>query len=424
MKRVLATALLLALLLTLTACAALKKENTDPLEGPGQTEQQEQQEQHLTADVPETKTWQRGHGAVWGSDPTPVSASFERISGAADKGMTVGQELLLLDFMDCYYQSISALEVIDPSDLFTTVDETVYHKTIWHDLCIIRRLSPIDLTMTSYSYSLRCTSLEPSPETEGDVDVVLKESNVVYFAGLNGIPSEQFGIKHTFTLRGVGDRWLIVKHWSDDNAYYSADYDEETQQDRNFPAITDYIQARREMSRDDQTVSATAAHPYDRAAARQYMLSYVGKRNGDFKAYDDYGGNCMNFGSQVLLSGGIPMDTSGGYETGWYWYSASQTTLPWVNVGWFLEYAAAEREHGLVAVVNAPYFTGETGDIITMGVEEPANHTTVILDTIKDENGAVVDYLLCSNTADLRNFPASAYYYTNRQLTKIIGWND
>ena len=93
-------------------------------------------------------------------------------------------------------------------------------------------------------------------------------------------------------------------------------------------------------------------------------------------------------------------------------------------MGWFLEYAAAEREHGLVAVVNAPYFTGETGDIITMGVEEPANHTTVILDTIKDENGVVVDYLLCSNTADLRNFPASAYYYTNRQLTKIIGWND
>ena len=41
-----------------------------------------------------------------------------------------------------------------------------------------------------------------------------------------------------------------------------------------------------------------------------------------------------------------------------------------------------------------------------------------------DGDGAVVDYLLCSNTADLRNFPASAYYYTNRQLTKIVGWND
>ena len=214
-----------------------------------------------------------------------------------------------------------------------------------------------------------------------------------------------------------------MKHWSDDNAYYSADYDRETGQDTNFPAITDYIEARRQLLR-EALPAVTADHPYDRQAAREYMLSWVGKRSPSFMAYDDLGGNCMNFGSQVLLAGGIPMDDAGVYETGWYWYSANSTTLPWVNVGWFLDYAALPREHGLVAVVGAPYFSGEPGDIITMGVEEPANHTTVILDTIQDADGNVVDYLLCSNTADLRNFPASAYYYTNRQLTKIIGWND
>ena len=43
---------------------------------------------------------------------------------------------------------------------------------------------------------------------------------------------------------------------------------------------------------------------------------------------------------------------------------------------------------------------------------------------IRDEAGQTVDYLLCSNTANLRNYPASAYYYANRQLTKILGWND
>ncbi len=421
MKRFVLLIVLLAMLLSMSGCFTI----TDDSGKQPQENKLAQEEQPLSADVPETEVWQRTAGAPWSGGETPqaVSADFERISGAAANGMTVGQELLLLDFMECYYRSISTLQVIDPVALFADMEETIYHKTIWHGLCAIRRLSPIDLTMTSYSYSLRCESITPSEETEGDVDMVLRESNVVYFAGLDGIPSEQFGIKHTFTLRGEGDSWRIVKHWSDDNAYYSADYDRETGQDTNFPAITDYIEARRQLPR-EALPAVTADHPYDRQAARQYMLSYVGKRNGDFKAYDDYGGNCMNFGSQVLLSGGIPMDTSGGYETGWYWYSASQTTLPWVNVGWFLEYAAAEREHGLVAVVNAPYFTGETGDIITMGVEEPANHTTVILDTIKDENGDTVDYLLCSNTADLRNFPASAYYYTNFQLVKIIGWND
>ena len=419
MKQILTFLLLAALLLTLAACAAVTDQGGDiPEELPPE-------EHHLTADVPETKVWSRDHHAVWSGDPVPVSASFERISGAADHGMTVGQELLLLDFMDCYYQSVSALEVIDPADLFTTVDEAVYHKTVWRGLCVIRRLSPLDLTMTSYSYALQCRELTPSQEHEGDVDVTLRESNVVYFAGLGGLPSEQLGIEHTFTLRSTGgDRWRIVSHVSDDNAYYSADYDRTARQDLHFPAITDYIEARRALPRENLSVSAVADHPYDRQAARAYMLAYVGRRNPDFKAYDEYGGNCMNFGSQVLLAGGIPMDTSGGYETGWYWFSDHQATLPWVNVGWFLEYAAAERGSGLVAVVNAPYFSGETGDIITMGVEEPANHTTVILDVLRDDSGLPIDYLLCSNTADLRNFPASAYYYTNRQLTKIIGWND
>ena len=264
MKRFVLLILLLAMALSMTGCLTVTGGNDQPDELPPE-------EQHLTADVDETEVWHRRHDDVWSGQDEPelVSRDFERISGAAANGMTVGQELLLLDFMDCYYQSIGQLRVIDPADLFAEPKEVAYHKTIWHDLCVIRKLSPIDLTMTSYSYALRCESITPSEETEGDVDMVLRESNVTYFAGLNGIPSEQFGIKHTFTLRGVGDRWLIVRHWSDDNAYYSADYDEETQQDRNFPAITDYIQARRELPRDEQTVSATAAHPYDRAAARQ-----------------------------------------------------------------------------------------------------------------------------------------------------------
>lgn len=420
MKRFVLLLLLAAMLLSLTACFTITGDTDAPPEDTVPPE-----EQHLTAEVQEDRVWQRTAGAPWsGGEPQTVSADFERISGAAANGMTVGQELLLLDFMECYYQSIASLQVIDPAALFADAEEVLYHKNIWHGLCVIRKLSPIDLTMTSYSYALRCVSLTPSEETPGDVDVVLKENNVVCFAGLGGLPSEQFGIEHTFTLRGTGDSWRIVKHWSDDNPYYSADYDRATHQDRNFPAITDYIASRRDLPRDAAAPAVAADHPYDRAAARQYMLTWVGSRSPAFRAYDEYGGNCMNFGSQVLAAGGIPMDTSGGYETGWYWYSASQTTLPWVNVGWFLEYAAAEREHGLVAVVNAPYFSGQTGDIITMGVDEPANHTTVILDTIKDADGNVIDYLLCSNTADLRNFPASAYYYTNRQLTRIVGWND
>ena len=41
-----------------------------------------------------------------------------------------------------------------------------------------------------------------------------------------------------------------------------------------------------------------------------------------------------------------------------------------------------------------------------------------------DGSGKTVDYLLCSNTTNYRDFPAAAYYYTSRTLVKIHGWND
>ena len=165
MKRFVLLILLLAMALSMTGCLTVTGGNDQPDERPPE-------EQHLTADVDETEVWHRRHDDVWSGQDEPelVSRDFERISGAAANGMTVGQELLLLDFMDCYYQSISQLRVIDPADLFAEPKEVVYHKTIWHDLCVIRKLSPIDLTMTSYSYALRCESITPSEETEGDVE--------------------------------------------------------------------------------------------------------------------------------------------------------------------------------------------------------------------------------------------------------------
>lgn len=130
MKRFVLLILLLAMALSMTGCLTVTGDNDQPDELPPE-------EQHLTADVDETEVWHRRHDDVWSGQDEPelVSRDFERISGAAANGMTVGQELLLLDFMDCYYQSISQLRVIDPADLFAEPKEVAYHKTIWHDLC-------------------------------------------------------------------------------------------------------------------------------------------------------------------------------------------------------------------------------------------------------------------------------------------------
>lgn len=73
--------------------------------------------------------------------------------------------------------------------------------------------------------------------------------------------------------------------------------------------------------------------------------------------------------------------------------------------------------------MDAPYYVGEPGDLIHMGTDSRWGHTVVITEVIQDENGTVTDYLVNSNTADMRNFPASMCGYPKMILTKIYGWN-
>jgi len=161
--------------------------------------------------------------------------------------------------------------------------------------------------------------------------------------------------------------------------------------------------------------------PYDRQAALSYMTTYCAYRNPGWYAYDDYGGNCVNFASQVLLAGGIPMDYQG--DAQWYWGSTGYLDLSFINVESFLEYARKNVGYGLVADIEATFTTGEVGDLLIFGTNSD-RHAALISGVVTDDEGRFVDYLVCCNTTNYRNFPANAYYYTHQRLVKIYGWNN
>lgn len=61
---------------------------------------------------------------------------------------------------------------------------------------------------------------------------------------------------------------------------------------------------------------------YDREKAAAYALRWALDRNPKFYDYENLGGDCTNFISQVLLNGGAPMDYK---ETfGWYYLTANR----------------------------------------------------------------------------------------------------
>ena len=349
-----------------------------------------------------------------------VTADKERVVGAASKGMSAGMEQALLDLADCYYRSVGGLAVQDCSALFSTKAEADWHKAVWYSLIEIRKASLIDLHLVDYGFTLHCSSLKWNGEEE--VRLTVTENAVMYFAATSYVPSEQYGTIHTFTLKRTGqDSWLVAEHNSDDNPYYNFSYDKAKGCDKRLSAMLNRLYARQATRGGaGAAVTKTWDHDYNRQAAYNYMQTYIERRNGKWKVYDDLGGNCQNFGSQVLLAGGIPMDEEGSAK--WYWKSHSKQNYSWINVGRFMDYAKANTGYGLVSDPYANYYDGKTGDILIMGITD-RNHTTVIADTITS-GGAVVDYLICSNTSNYRNFPASAYYYTQHWLVRIFGWND
>ncbi len=98
------------------------------------------------------------------------------------------------------------------------------------------------------------------------------------------------------------------------------------------------------------------------------------------------------------------MDEQG--DERWIWDGAENYSASWVGVDNFYAYASGNQGNGLAASTNLSYYNGEEGDLICMGSETDWNHIVMIAQVIKDEQGNTVDYLINSNTSDVKKVRA------------------
>lgn len=345
-----------------------------------------------------------------------VAGTIETEAYALDDAYT----RLMDDFMQAWYTPLAQFAEPEMDGFFTKSEDAAAHEAALRSLILIRQGALCDLRMEQVRYSLTVTEVEE--DEEGFLRVEANETTTMRFAATPDTDSVLYDVPHIFTFDDRGETLTLYHHEADDNPYFSFTYEEGSTVDEKMERILRAIE-RRQLLRGEQTyVVLPCDHPYDRDAAYNYTMEYCHKRNDRWYAYDEVGGNCMNFGSQVLLAGGIPMDEQGDNE--WYWHAQNDLDLSWINVGNFYDYARKNDGYGLVADTEAGYYTGEVGDILIVGFNGGHNHTTVITGFIYDKSGAVVDYLLSCNTTNYRNFPAGAYYYTSHRLIKIFGWNE
>ena len=355
-------------------------------------------------------------------DPAPDEAApfTSRISGFVDPAgapLTEMHTILMGEFMDAWYTPLAEFGDPDLDALFTKDEEADAHADSLRTLIAIRQAAFTDLRMNSVDYVLTVTDVE---DKDGYLFVEAVETTTMRFAATPDTDSVLYDLPHIFIFDSRSD--TLYHHEADDNPYFSYTRAEDSDYDAEFARIIRSIE-RRQLTRGEQTaVTLDCDHPYDRAVAYDYLMAYCDKRNPAWYAYDEVGGNCMNFGSQVLLAGGIPEDEKGDEE--WYWDGQNDLDLSWINVGRFYDYCRDNEGFGLVADTEAGYYTGEVGDVLIVGFAGDHRHTTVISHVVKDETGDTVDYLISCNTTNYRDFPASAYYYTFHRLIKIYGWNE
>lgn len=418
----------LALMLGLTGCTSLQQTAAETQDS---TVQPLMEQETVTAETVETTT------VVAEPADSGMRGSGEILYASEVQPLTEEQEQLILDYMNLYFAS---LEDFEPQEeiaaLFSDEEQAALADSAIDFQISLRQMQDADYTLASWSYSL--TLNEITQEEDGSLHIFARENNTQNFNQNPEIASERYGGYHLFELEQMEGSWKIRSHMMFDAVYmmlWSEGGGEEAAL-RYAEAVPEYLRLaqeqlqEREADREREPGELQAQYAYDRQAAAAYADRYVDERNDAWPDYAGSGGNCQNFASQVLLAGGIPMDIYG--DAVWKWYSDEVSNSPgaqgrsssWTGVNQFVEYAAANTGYGLVAETEAPYFSGEPGDLLHMGIDGDWGHTVVIASAVTNGQGEVVDYLVDSNTGNLRNYPASLYGYPEIILTRIGGWTE
>ena len=419
MKRLLSAAICLCLVLS--GCTSSANLAASPSASPLPSDiPTAQSELHPQADTP-----------TLSPDPSRLlgSGTIQYEDGVAP--LSKEQEAAILAYMTAAYEALARLEEPDFSTLFTNQAQAQASQSgIILQIGLRTLIDEVDYSLTGYSYTLNCG--QTVWREDGTVEMNALETCVQNFAQFPGVDSERGRNFHHFVLEETAEGWLIQEHMQYDILYgqlMESEYNWRGDFSQAYvdamPAYLESLRAAhaaRESQRGAALELPQADEPYNREAALAYADQYAMDRNPEWADFSSSGGNCQNYVSQCLLAGGIPVDPYG--DAVWTYGSGEyQRSTSWAGVISFLRYARNNTGFGLVSLPDAPYYSGQPGDLIQMGTEESWHHVVIIRDVVTDEAGNPIDYLINSNTNDMSSYPASLYGYPVFSLTRVIGWN-
>lgn len=343
----------------------------------------------------------------------------------------------VIDFLNLYYKSIYYLKVNEFNNFFNSETElNLFNKALNYQIDN-RKNSSNKLKLTNASFDLEFSDINENNE---NYEVTVNENSSVNFKFMKDITTKYYNIKNIFIF-DKDNKLISYRREQDFYTLFTENLEDNfTLEDVNllYEEIINKMDLNNQIRLDNYTSylenpvynKPSCDNAYDRDNALEYAKKYVKIRNiNNWDVYDEIGGNCQNFASQVINRGGIPMDTTD--KDVWKYYdssvnngsSKSGRSSSWTTVPYFYNYAKNNTGYGLCAEVDVNIYYAEPGDIIQFGIDNTFLHSTVVTGNIKEED-IVLDILINSNTADYENVPLSSMSTPEMRLIKINGWNN
>lgn len=159
--------------------------------------------------------------------------------------------------------------------------------------------------------------------------------------------------------------------------------------------------------------------PYDRESAVAYARKWALNRNRRYADFQEMGGDCTNFASQVINAGGCPMNYN---KFGWYYNSLNDRAPAWTSVKYLYEFLVNNKSTGPVA--EETDINGiEPGDIIQLnfGLDSRYDHTPMVVKILPGVR-TLDKILIAAHTIDRLDYPVSNYVFKKIRFLHIKGY--
>jgi hypothetical protein len=158
--------------------------------------------------------------------------------------------------------------------------------------------------------------------------------------------------------------------------------------------------------------------PYNRTDAVRYAHEWAYKRNPKYYDFENVGGDCTNFASQVIYAGSKIMNYTPVY--GWYYKTANDRTASWTGVDFLYKFLVNNDAAGPYAkVVDVKDI--KPGDIIQLSFIGGGtfNHSPVVVQTGTPPR--LDNILVAAHTYDRDYYPITNYSWIDIRFLHIIG---